>query len=199
MGTTAERVLKRSTRPLLVAVGMPSAQHRSTLLALDFDEASKAAGRAALAMGIFDHTDVVVMHAFDAPATGMMKRAMQPSTDIADYVELQRDTAGEDLRALVNELGLPSTCQTVVSLKGSPARSILEAAEKADSNLIVLGTNQRRGFERVLIGSVTADMCGTRCATCSSSPSTSLSEAAVSRTATLGRSTRGVPRPGPPR
>ena len=94
VGTTAERVLKRSTRPLLVAVGMPSAHHHSTLLALDFDEASKAAGRAALAMGIFDRTAVVVMHAFDAPATGMMRRSMQPSTDIADYVEITARNRG---------------------------------------------------------------------------------------------------------
>ena len=43
-------------------------------------------------------------------------------------------------------------------MKGSPARSILEAAQEADSSLIVLGTNQRKGFERALIGSVTADV-----------------------------------------
>ena len=158
VGTTAERVLKRSTRPLLVAIGMPSAPHRSTLLALDFDEASKAAGRAALAMGIFDHTDVVVMHAFDAPAAGMMRQSMQPPADIADYEQSQRADAGEELRALLSELGLPSTCQTVVSLKGSPARAILETANNADSSLIMLGTNQREGFERALIGSVTADV-----------------------------------------
>ena len=56
VGTTAERVVQRSARPLLVAVEVPSAHHRGTLLALDFDEASKFAARQALAMGVFDHT-----------------------------------------------------------------------------------------------------------------------------------------------
>ena len=158
VGTTAERVTRLSTRPLLVAVEAPRAHHRRTLLALDFDKASEAAGRKALAMGIFDRTEVVVMHAFAAPAEGMMKRAMLPSADVSRYVEAERETAGEALRTLLARLGLPPACRTVVSMKGSPARTILERAVETDSDLIVLGTNQRKGFERALVGSVTADV-----------------------------------------
>ena len=158
VGTTAERVVRRSTRPLLVAVEVPSAHHRGTLLALDFDEASKFAARKALAMGVFDHTEVVVMHAFDAPAESYMKRALEPSVEIAEYVQAEGKVASKELRALLAELELPPTAQTVASIKGSPARTILEAAQRTDSDLIVLGTNQRKGFERALIGSVTADV-----------------------------------------
>lgn len=158
VGTTAERVTRLSTRPLLVAVETPSAHHRKTLLALDFDEASEAAARAALAMGIFDRTQVVVMHAFDAPAQGMMKRSMLPPGQVSTYVDEKRDTAGEQLQSLLGCLGLPRTGQNVVSMKGSPARTILDLAKEIDSDLIVLGTNQRKGFERALVGSVTADV-----------------------------------------
>lgn len=155
VGTTAERVVRRTTRPVLVAVEMPAAHHRNTLLALDFDDASKIAGRAALAMGIFDHTDVIVMHAFDAPGEGMMRRALSASADVEEYVDGERSDAARELRTLMDELGLPPTSPTVVSLNGTPARTILEAAMKVDSDLIVLGTNQRNGFGRLLIGSVT--------------------------------------------
>jgi nucleotide-binding universal stress UspA family protein len=158
VGTTAERVVRRSTRPLLVAVEVPSAHHRGTLLALDFDEASKFAARKALAMGVFDHTEVVVMHAFDAPAENYMKRALEPSVEIAEYVQVEGKAASKELRALLAALELPPSAQTVASIKGSPARTILEAAQRTDSDLIVLGTNQRKGFERALIGSVTADV-----------------------------------------
>lgn len=158
VGTTAERVVRRSTHPLLVAVEVPSAHHRGTLLALDFDEASKSAARRALAMGVFDHTDVTVMHAFDAPAENYMKRALEPSTEIAEYVRAEGRTARKELSQLLRELDLPPSAQTVASIKGSPARTILEAARQMDSDLIVLGTNQRNGFGRALIGSVTADV-----------------------------------------
>ena len=158
VGTIAERVVRQSTRPLLVAIEIPSAHHRKTLLALDFDDASKSAGRNALAMGIFDHTHVVIMHAFDALGEGMLRRALESSEVIEDYVQMEGDGAADRLRALASELGLPPTSHSVVAVQGTPARTILESAQQAGSDLIVLGTNQRKGFERALVGSVTADV-----------------------------------------
>lgn len=158
VGTTVERVVRRSVRPLLVAVDVPIGHHRGTLLALDFDEASKFAARRALAMGVFDHTSVIVMHAFDAPAAGMMKRAMMSSSEVESYVNDEERTAIGKLANMRDELALPSTSQIVAAMMGSPARTIREAARDSDVDLIVLGTNQRKGFERVLIGSVTADV-----------------------------------------
>lgn len=158
IGTTVERVVRRSRFPLLVAVQPPSASYERTLLALDFDEASKSAGRAALAMGVFEHTDVVVMHAFDTPAEGMLRRSLDTTGAIEDYVASERSGAVERLHGLVRELGLPARGQRVAAINGTPARSILESARSEDSHLIVLGTNQRKGFERLLIGSVTEDV-----------------------------------------
>lgn len=158
VGTIAERVVRRSTRPLLVAIEDPSAHHRGTLLALDFDEASSFAARQALAMGVFDNTEVVAMHVFDAPAAHLMKRSLEPTVRVETYIEEERKAAARKLESLLAELDLPPTCRSVVSIKGSPARTILETAQELDSDLIVLGTNQRKGFERILVGSVTADV-----------------------------------------
>ncbi len=158
VGTTVERVVRRSRFPLLVAVQTPSASYERTLLALDFDAASKSAGRAALAMGIFEHTDVTVMHAFDAPGEGMMRRSMLSAGTIEEYVGSEQIKAVDRLRGLVGELGLPTSSHHVVAIAGTPARSILESARSEDAHLIVLGTNQRKGFERLLIGSVTEDV-----------------------------------------
>lgn len=158
IGTTAERVVQRSAYPLLVAVESPAAQYRRTLLALDFDDASKQAGRDALAIGLFDYTEVVVMHAFDAPAEGMMRRSLEEATVVDQYVADEGEAAADQLRALVAELELPPACQTVVSMKGSPARTILESALNVDADLLVLGANKRAGLERLLVGSVTADV-----------------------------------------
>jgi nucleotide-binding universal stress UspA family protein len=158
VGTTAERVVKKSTRPLLIAVEQANAPYGRTLLALGLDEASKSAASQALAIGIFEHTEVVVMHAFDAPAEGLLKRSMELPAVVADYVDGERETAREKLREMRDELGLPVTGQYVVAAKGSPARTILETALELDSDLIVLGTSQPKGFERALIGSVAADV-----------------------------------------
>lgn len=158
VGTTVERVVRRTRLPLLVAAQPPSAPYERTLLALDFDEASKSAARMALAMGMFDTMDVIVMHAFDAPAERMLRGALDTAGAVEDYVESERRLAAESLGELVRELGLPPTHHRVVGMIGTPARSIHECASNEDAHLIVLGTNQRKGLERLLIGSVTEDV-----------------------------------------
>ena len=157
VGTTVERLIAQSMCPTLVAVETPAAPHRKTLLALDFEEASKAAARHALEIGIFESTEVVVMHAFDALGEGMMRRALEREEAVDRYVDTERERLAVKLQALIDEIGLPPNCQTVVT-RGSPARTILEAAKEVGSDLIVLGTNQRKGLERALLGSVTADV-----------------------------------------
>ena len=155
IGTIVDRVVRRSRLPLLVAVQPPVSPYERTLLALDFDAASKSAGQAAVKMGIFADTDVVVMHAFDTPAEGMSRRSLQARDAIEEYVATERARAVERLDELVRELGLPPGGRRVAAINGTEARTILESATSEDAQLIVLGTNQRKGFERLLIGSVT--------------------------------------------
>lgn len=87
-----------------------------------------------------------------------MRRTLEHPATIENYVDDVRMDAAEKLQTLVGELGLPPTSRTVVSMKGTPARTILESAQDVESDFIVLGTNQRKGFERALVGSVTADV-----------------------------------------
>ena len=158
IGTIVDRVVRRSRLPLLVAVQPPVSPYERTLLALDFDAASKSAGQAAVKMGIFADTDVVVMHAFDTPAEGMSRRSLQARDAIEEYVATERARAVERLDELVRELGLPPGGRRVAAINGTEARTILESATSEDAQLIVLGTNQRKGFERLLIGSVTESL-----------------------------------------
>lgn len=158
IGTTAERIVRHSQRPLLVAIQVPSAPYARTILALDFDDASRSAGRAALAMGLFEHMQVVVMHAFDTPARGMMQRSMEVPAAIDDYVAAEGREAAGKLEALVRDLSLPASSHRAAAIRGSPARSILECAQSEGADLIVVGANKRKGFERLLIGSVTEEV-----------------------------------------
>ena len=69
----------------------------------------------------------------------------------------ERALATRRLRGLVGELGLPPAGQRVAEYEGTPMRSITEAAEREGAQLIVMGTNQRKGLERMLIGSIAED------------------------------------------
>lgn len=158
VGTKVDRVIRRARLPTLVATRVPSAPYGRTLLALDFDDASKSAARAALDLGVFDHTDVIAFHAFDAVGKGMMQRGMVSSEAIDEHVETERALAARQMRSFVGELGLPTMGQRVSESSGSPVRSIVDGTSSTGADLIVMGTNQRKGFERMLIGSVAEDV-----------------------------------------
>jgi len=154
-GTTVERVVRRSRFPVLVSIQAPSISYDCTLFALAFDDASKAAARGALRMRIFDETNVTIMHAFDAPAVGLMKRSILDPVTIDEYVANERAGALKRVEAFAEELGLPPTPRAALLREGSPAHSILDCAREKRSDLIVLGASAKSGVERLLIGSVT--------------------------------------------
>ena len=158
VGITAERIIRESTRPLLVAADIPASWYRNTLLALGFDEASVFAAQKAHAMGVFSRTDVIVMHAFDAPAESHLKRAFVSPASIAEYVQGERISADVVLSRMLEDLDLPPSSKMLRRVKGSPARTIVEAAQQIDSDLIVVGTNRPNGLRRSLIGSVADDV-----------------------------------------
>lgn len=85
-GNIVEKIARRSIRPVLVSAEATTLPHSNVLLALDFDEASKVAARDALSMGMLDEANVTVMHAFDTPVAGMLKRAFVPGDEVERYI-----------------------------------------------------------------------------------------------------------------
>ncbi|OYW83380.1 MAG: hypothetical protein B7Z20_12685, partial [Sphingobium sp. 32-64-5] len=67
IGTTAERTIRRGNRPVLMANAVPTGAYQRSLLAIDFDEASSAAVKAARQLGMLAGTDVMALHLFEMP------------------------------------------------------------------------------------------------------------------------------------
>lgn len=158
VGTTAERTIRRSRRPVLMANAVPSGGYDRILLALDLDEASRTAAQTALRFGILAGTDVMALHLFTAPAAGMMKRAMENSAAIDHYLKDEEQRAGTEFTAFLAEAGLEGGRQLLRHQEGSPAAAIRTCADERNADLIVMGTNQRRGLQRFLLGSVAQEV-----------------------------------------
>jgi universal stress protein E len=154
IGTTAERTIRRSQRPVLMANAMPAGPYRRTLLAVDFDDASLSAVEAVRSFGILDRTELVALHLFDAPATQMMSRAMEPRAAIDDYIQGEERLAREAFGALLEKSGLRTAEQVLKPHRGPAATEILALADERETDLVVVGTNQRKGLVRLLLGSV---------------------------------------------
>lgn len=155
VGTTAERVIRQSQVPLLVANGSPLGPYRHVLAASDLSQPSADAvsilGRLALA----PDADLTLFRAIDVPEIGLMVRAQITSDEIKYQMERREKAASEELRAF--GAGLPVTSRHCIAAmaNGSTAFTILKASAETGADLIVIGTRGQIRLARLLLGSVT--------------------------------------------
>lgn len=160
MGTTAERTIAHSRRPVLMTAGVPSAPYDRAMIALGFDESSKFAARRVQEMDFVDPAEIIAMHAFDAPGQTMMQRAMVEPETVDHYVAGEQIDAQADLSQVLEEVGLCGARRVIVPVNGSAARRILECAREENASLIVVGTSQKTRVQRFMLGSVAEAVLG---------------------------------------
>ena len=157
-GTIADRTIRSSRFPVLLANAPPSGQYRQSLLAVDFDDASSSAFGAAEALSFVRKSNLSAMHLFDAPAAGMMKRSMQPPEAVDRYVDYEAHRAADRLLSLISANGVALSHPIVRPHHGSPTAAILSCADDLEADLIIVGTNQRLGVQRFVLGSIARDV-----------------------------------------
>lgn len=153
LGSVADAVLRRAHCPVFTihaAAGGHPAVHPlrlnlgRILVATDFSPSSEAALRHAVELAKLLPAEVLLLHVADADAT---------ETEIE-----------EQFRQALSDSRAGERVGEQLLLRGDPAASILAHAARMKARLIVMGTQGRRGMERLLLGSVaTAVIRGARC------------------------------------
>ncbi len=153
MGTTSERLLRRTTRPLLVVRQTPHEPYRRVLLALDFSPWSVQA--AAVAQQLARHAHFVLLHAFQVPFEEKLRFASVDAETIERYRRHARTTATERVQALALAAGLKHGHWTPCIVEGDASLRIVEQEQAQDCDLVVLGKHGQSATEDLLLGSVT--------------------------------------------
>jgi nucleotide-binding universal stress UspA family protein len=153
IGSTAARVVRRSSAPVLL-VNTPAARpYDDVLVAVDLTDASHVA--LDLALRVLDDpvATVRVVHAFDVPA----ERQLDLQVGLREHAEYRkqfRRAAQAGLRDLLGRYrGAPARLESAVRA-GDPRLVILREAKRRRSDLVVVGTHARSGVSRYLLGSV---------------------------------------------
>jgi nucleotide-binding universal stress UspA family protein len=120
---------------------------RRILSPLDFDDNSLAALDVAAQIARDNDGVVLLLHVVPMviPATGMPV--------YVDIYKGQEDTAREKLRQIASKR-LQGIKYELLTHMGEPAGSVLRTARRQAADLIVMATHGRRGFSRVLLGSI---------------------------------------------
>lgn len=153
LGSTAERMIGKATRPMLVVKQAAHERYRTLLVPVDFSAASLIAIHTALAVA--PQAEIILLHVFEIPFEGKLQFAGIEEDVMQHYRAAAQEEALQRLQWLSDQAGLsPQTCQLVV-LHGDPSMRIIEQEQEQDCDLIVMGRCGERAIEEILLGSVT--------------------------------------------
>jgi nucleotide-binding universal stress UspA family protein len=160
LGSTTERVLLKAPCPVLTiprSADEPGSAERvrftRVLCAVDFSPSSLRALEHGLRFAEESEAQLAVVHVLgmlsdeDARSQGHFR--------IAEYVRARTDDARRELAALVPDEARGWCQVTEIVELGSPARAILDMADRENADLIVMGAQGRNGLGLALFGSTT--------------------------------------------
>lgn len=150
IGSTAERLLRHATQPVLVVRRAPRGPYRRVLVPIDFSPAS------ADAMDLVERfapgAVTTFVHAFDVPFEGKLRFAGVARDVIQAHHERAHREALAKLADLERRGSNPRLAPIV--LQRHPVRLILEAEKTRDADLIVIGRQGQSMVEEFMLGSV---------------------------------------------
>jgi nucleotide-binding universal stress UspA family protein len=153
LGSTTERVLRKTTRPLLVVKQIAREAYRRVLLPVDFSARSVEALR--LAQALAPQAEIVLLHAFEVPFEGKLRYAGVEEPALSGLrVNAKREASGKmnDFVAAA-AIDPEKVCRLV--LHGEASSLILEQEQEQDCDLIVIGKRGAGVVGELLLGSVT--------------------------------------------
>lgn len=154
LGTTADRLIRVSETPVVVARSRARAPYRRLLVALDRPPAAATRRAIRTARRLADRgAEWTAVHVADDLHASAMRKHRFPRGQVAEYyhseeARLRREIAGDLRRAF------PDLKCTVAIEWGEPRFLVPDAAVKHRADLIVVGARTRRSLDRRLLGTV---------------------------------------------
>ncbi len=152
--TTVERLIRVSAVPVLIARGAADANYRHAIVAVESAEGGELIDVLA-AFGDAAPTRATVLHAFDAPAAGLMYVAGVARERIEEYYAGVAYEARKRLRGAAAEPPFPVEIEVV---DAEPSAAIRDYAAREKCDLVAVSSHARRAVVRGILGSVSSEL-----------------------------------------
>jgi nucleotide-binding universal stress UspA family protein len=159
LGSTAEALVRSGVAPVLLGTGVRDVRPRRILAARDGGDATDAVVSCARLLAERSGAGVTALHVVPSAVLGAALAPAVPGADAAD--DDGRDPSRRDADRYADALvagGLPRDRVSSETAFGEPGQEILAAAERHESELVVMGTHNRGGVRRLLLGSVAREV-----------------------------------------
>ncbi len=153
LGTTAERLLRKTSHPLLTVRRAAQQSYQRVLVPVDFSAWSAAALN--LARTLAPQAQLHLVHTFTVPFEEKLRFAGVDDATIDLYRHKTREAAHVQLQALADAAGLMPNGYVLRLIEGDAAPSLVREAEQSNCDLVVIGKHGRNAAEELLLGSVT--------------------------------------------
>lgn len=153
LGTTAEHLLNKCKRPMLVAKCSPRAGYHRVLVPVDFSPYSPSA--LTMASLIAPNARLTILHVFNVPFEGRLRIVGASEEDIRHYGEEDQRAAEKKIWELIRESHVDVDRVSSAVERGDPSPVILAKAEELLSDLIVIGKHGQSWIEDLFVGSTT--------------------------------------------
>jgi nucleotide-binding universal stress UspA family protein len=151
LGSTAERVLRKASAPVLIAKTPLAATPACILAPTDFSDASRPALDEAVALAKRWNARLVLLHVIEP-----IVQAYAWATDLAggEIYVIEPEELQPEWDALLASLDAQGVRCETQTLKGDVATTVAAAAKALPADLVVLATHGRTGLAHALLGSV---------------------------------------------
>lgn len=153
LGTTAERLLRTTRRPLLVVKQKAREPYTCVLVPVDFSPSSVQT--LALARRVAPDAHLVLLHAYEVPFESRMHLAGVDAQRIEHYRVQARLQANQRLHEMAASADLRPGQWQACLVFSDPSLAIIEQEQECDCDLIVIGKHGHSAVEDFLLGSVT--------------------------------------------
>lgn len=158
VGTTAERVIRSGTFPVLMVNRKPKGRYRSVVAGVDFSPTARQALVTAKSLGLLEDVRLAVVHGFIPLADGMMRYAGVEEDKIQEYMTQSALEARKQMSEFLSHPELSSLRPEVLVEHAAPYEAIARTCDALDADLVVVGTRGLSGMKHVLLGSVTDEV-----------------------------------------
>lgn len=153
IGSTTERVLRKSVRPMLVVKQIAHEPYRRVLVPVDFS--ARALEALEFARRVAPQAEFVLLHAFEVPFEGKLRYAGVEESALSSLRVNARREAGAQMNELVARAGVDENRVRRIVVHGEATTQILEQEQEQDCDLIVIGKRGHGLLGEMLLGSVT--------------------------------------------
>jgi len=157
LGTTAQKLMRTSPRPILVVKRPPTAAYGTVLAPTDFSAPSRAAIRATAAL--LPESVLHLAHAYELPFDGILRADI--STEARrHYIDQSRRRLQAELQSMADALGIAASRRVLHVEHGYPATRIEQWVDATRADLVAVAAYGKSGFERAFLGSVSVRTLG---------------------------------------